>query len=903
MKAWTTYPSRFLLMAICEKPEILTKDQRDAAGICARRILEFALAQTPREDGLVRSGIEAVCRTYESDPAAAEALLRKLLPEEYLKIYGYLDMPVLAREAGRLIAHAPALVRDIYISAFNFEESRDEQTSMGSGKIMPLTSNRRQDYQMAHWQFGKIFPVFLRQAPEHAIEALVAVVSTEAGTRRTHSGAELPEETFNFQGSIARIKTDCSHIWDVTQYRHEAHLTMLDAFEAELVRVGADPSLDATFQRLISAVAKTNHWAALWRKVLTSGIRNAKVIGKQLADLAASVPILTGPDTSHLAGEFIKAAYSELDTGLREKIELAILAIPTTGPNDRIDIANRIRDRLLGCIPTELIASQKARALVTDLTQKGGVPRNEPPFQIHSSFEGPYTDEQFLADQGVPVNEAPNRKISELTAPLRKFVTDHSNKAPSATEVEGVSRQARQLYETLRSAPTSGAHQHQIDNAWTHLVGLCACVARCDQLDGNSEVGRFVKKVLLEGAGHQKPEPAQRWDEQFDDHASWSPAPRIDAAEGLLFLSCKPAFIDPELLAAIRKLSTDPVPAVRLQIADHLGALANTAPLLMNTVLKGILANDPSSSVVLGAVNNQLWPMIRQRPGEVENLALTVYKRNDLKGKVAEAVRSSCVSLFLNFHLWKDHVASGAKVREFCSDVAVYLDEAAGIVSNLREVLVVGAVEPPEPTCEAARLRAFQLLETIIASTQSAFDRFQETHKGVAFSELPQADQEQARGLVQLLDSISSQLYFASGAFDEKPNVNDPDRNPLSLHQKKRFLKEAGKALDLLGNAPHPSIVHHLIETLHGLIEADPKEVFLRIVRIVKAGKSGGYQYESLAIGEIVTIVNSVFADYRPILQADQSVRLAMVEMLDVFVEVGWPQAIQLTYRLDEVFR
>jgi len=86
-------------------------------------------------------------------------------------------------------------------------------------------------------------------------------------------------------------------------------------------------------------------------------------------------------------------------------------------------------------------------------------------------------------------------------------------------------------------------------------------------------------------------------------------------------------------------------------------------------------------------------------------------------------------------------------------------------------------------------------------------------------------------------------------------------------------------------------------------LDLDPRDVFLRIVSLVKVGRAGGYQYEPLAIDEIVAMVNRVFADFRPMLRENQDVRLAMVEMLDVFVEAGWPQAIQLTYRLDEIFR
>jgi len=903
MKSWSVYPIRFLLTAICEKPDTLTKEQREATGISARRILEFALTQNPRDNSLVRSGIEAVCRTYESNPGASETLLRKLLPEEHLESYGYLDMPVLAREAGRLVAIAPALVRDMYIAAFDFDESRTEQTSMSSGRIMPLTSNRRQDYDHSKWQFGQVYPSFLKHSPEHAVEALVAVLANETGRRSRRSSSEIPEKTFDFLGSVARIKADSSDIWDATQFRHEAHLKMLDAFEAELVRVGADPNLNSSFHRIISAAIRHNNRAAIWRQVLTAGIRNSKVTGTELSALAWSTPILTCPDTSHLAGEFIKAVYSELENSARVKIENAILAIPTTVPPERVEAANHIRDRLLGCIPPELVSTQEARAILADLMEQGGAPQNRPPFQIHASFSGPYTDEQFLADQGVPVEEAPNRKISELSEPLRKFVAEHSNTAPALAETERLLRQSRTLYETLQSASSSGAHQQQIDNGWNHLVALCACAARCDQLDGLTDAGRFVKKILFEGAKHRNPIASQRWNEQFDDQTSWSPAPRIDAAEGVLLLAYRPSFVDPEMLAEIERLSVDPVPAVRLQIADHLGTLTKTAPELMKRLLTDLLTKDPSSSVVLGALNHQVWRVMPQRPDEVGKLTFAVFQRNDLKGKIAAEVRLFCVSIFLNLHLWKDHAESGANIREFCSSVAVYLEESARIVSSLREILALGSVETPEPECEAARLRAFQLLETIIASAQRTFAEFQESHRGITFSELPQAEQNRARALVQLLDSISSQLYFASGAFDEKPNPKDPDRHPLSFSQKRRFLREAGKLFDLLATEPHPSVVHHLIQTLYALIEVEPSEVFLRIVNILKAGKAGGYHYESLAIGEIVGMVNRVFADFRAMLKENEDVRLAMVEMLDLFVEAGWTQAIQLTYRLDEVFR
>src|SRR5438093_6522625 len=116
MKSWSAYPIRFLIAAICEKPETMTRSQCDAIGVAARRLLDFALAQTPRDDSLVRNGIEAVCRTFQSDVAASTALLRRFMTDEQLQEHGFKDMPVLSREVGRLIHISPDLVRDVYIA-------------------------------------------------------------------------------------------------------------------------------------------------------------------------------------------------------------------------------------------------------------------------------------------------------------------------------------------------------------------------------------------------------------------------------------------------------------------------------------------------------------------------------------------------------------------------------------------------------------------------------------------------------------------------------------------------------------------------------------------------------------------------------------------------------------------
>jgi ribosomal silencing factor RsfS len=77
----------------------------------------------------------------------------------------------------------------------------------------------------------------------------------------------------------------------------------------------------------------------------------------------------------------------------------------------------------------------------------------------------------------------------------------------------------------------------------------------------------------------------------------------------------------------------------------------------------------------------------------------------------------------------------------------------------------------------------------------------------------------------------------------------------------------------------------------------------LLIVRILREGKRGGYQFETLAVDVFVRIIERFLAEYRFLFQENVDCRRGLIDVLDVFVKVGWPQAQRLTYQLEEIFR
>jgi hypothetical protein len=154
------------------------------------------------------------------------------------------------------------------------------------------------------------------------------------------------------------------------------------------------------------------------------------------------------------------------------------------------------------------------------------------------------------------------------------------------------------------------------------------------------------------------------------------------------------------------------------------------------------------------------------------------------------------------------------------------------------------------------------------------------------------------------VDDIASQLYFASGAFADEQNKND-DR--LTEPQKKRFWAEAGEILRALAEEMHPHTAHHVVQTLRHLLPCAPREVFLVATRAITSSAAAGYQHESLAVSEVVKLIQGALADHREIFRSqddsESDCLAALLKVLDLFVEAGWAEARQLTHRLEEIYR
>ncbi|GKS66153.1 hypothetical protein YTPLAS72_34570 [Nitrospira sp.] len=876
----TVFSIRTLLWMLCEHPESFTPAERHAAGAAARRLLEYAWARAPYNSDLVTRGIHCVCRTFESDPTSSRALLSRALEQEHLKQYAYIEARWLADEVKRLALHDPDFVKQIYHALFTHREESDAPTTMGDSQILPLVSNRKQDFHHAQWRLSKAFPSFLESAPKPAAEALISAVEAFVGHRNSSYTETFEYEVFTFEESTATIRADFSHSWDDgSLYHNEDAIKMLNAFAQYLLKSDEDGK-SILVSDLVNVIIRENRPAVLWRRLLLWGAKRPQSIGQKLKGLLKSAPLLVGMDTHGAAGTFLKAIFPHLTTDERTEVERLILGIPDLFPPEEREYGERKRDQLLiGLMATDCVMPE-AVSLVTSLqtTQKQEAEERSTAVSVASATGGE--------------TSATDPRQAEFQRLATDFEAAYKRPERDAATLDAIRASLLRLKEAVQ--PAGGEDDRMVKGAYHTLITGCTSLAHIKGLSCAAPLGSVVKEVLLEASTNPEPVPDSARDSQFHEHYGWTiPSPRLEVADGLINLAVEPTCATPDVLSAIERLSKDPVSTVRFQIARRINALYYSAQDLMWRVIEQLSHGENNRGVLQGLLGEPLRKLAWNHPERTVQLIKTINDRIQ-DGPGADKVREQCTHLFTNLYVWRGDTVCRDIVLSAVNSPTKSFNEVHWANSQLRNSVTHGSAEQPETEKDAVRNRALDLVLQIIQTARTELRRI-ETDSTLMESAQGKSDRN---NLYHILDNVANELYFASGAFE-----GGTKDNTLSSEQKRRFYFEASVHLDELAQVGFPSISYHLIETIVPSIEQDPAKAFLRITAAVSAGRPWGFQYESLAEKLVVSLVERYLAEYRLLLRENNECLQGLFKVLDIFAEAGWPEANRLIYRLEDLYR
>jgi hypothetical protein len=875
-----------------ENPELLTLSQAADLGQGARALLKAAWAAQPRDRRLIALGISAVVRTYATDHAGSDLLVRQVIEPDRLREYGHEEVPALARELGRLFTVAPDLCAATYAAAFSHVESSDERTLMRGG-VLVLTSTRRQDYNSAHYQLANQYPDFLRQSPAAALHALIAV-RTACGLRRlggSRQGGTSRSVQRSGQGP-AVFWPDASGLWDERQFTEEAEVRILNGFEAHLDELASREPERAV--ELVELVLGIEVPASIWRRMFAAGARNHEALADLLAPLAGTRQVLESSDLAEPAIKFLATVFPHLDEQRRGAIEEAILSMADADAGDSPAYGANRRDRHLGRLPEDMLVSAEARERYAVLKEEGRAPFEPPPLIEDTWRESDYSERDYFIDQGVDVHAEANQRLHILAEPARLFAEAHLNDVPSAEASRNVVPNLRSLLEAVINP---GPHKFQVDAAWGHLAAAARAIARQPDLECESETRALAATILLGASKHEKPDPHPDDPAHFDQAPSWSPpAPRVDAVDGLVLLASRRDCDLDQLLTAIERLRDDPATVVRYHLARAIRILSNSEPDMMWTVIDAL--SDDVSTSVREALVSSLHHLLRFDMERSFGTVRAIYAAIET-APGSTRLRDACVRVVTDVYIWEGDQDARAILDDIVESLPATSDAASNIDFQLRAITTVGPVDSPDVRLDAARTRAIRLIERMLVAA-IASRRAAAVGQPESMSDWSSDAASQWKEAMQLIDKVAVELSFSSGSHDAR-RAQENAREPTPAEA--RLYAEASGIIDALVDIGLPSIAQNLLETLEHFVDVDPRGVFMRIVATIRAGQVWGYQYDSLAESLFVRLVERYIAEHRTMLQQDLECSRALVEILDIFVRAGWPSAHKITYGLSEIYR
>jgi hypothetical protein len=850
------------------------------AARAARSMLRWAFHERPGNPTADRVGatwlVPLVARTSATDPVDAADVLAQVVRDvgdpQVSVDYAYR----LASELKSVWAPCPEVAASLFRAAFERSESSDERTHLG-GIVLSLTSTRKQDFDMLRWTLKSAAPAFLRECPDHALPALVDALQVRIGQERLITAGSPSTSSFAFLGEEARFTPDGSEYWDavgtVADDPQELAAAITEWIDSHRT---AEPQKDARGAlRRLGRYAST---AFIWRRLLLLGAGHPEFYAVLLADVVVAEPVLAAPETVREAAEFIGAAASRLSQPTYRLIEERAVEIA----NKEEDPHRSLVTRVIAKIPEARLSTEAGRALWSQVADSPEIRANRPLVEI-SSYSQAYTEATWLAEEGVDMTDPVAIELTDAGAPLTKFIESYTNTKPDTAAIVEILPSFESALALIDGG--SEAHGLLLDSTWAKVGGVARILARShSELDARAF--ERVRETLLRCASGNA--PAEDAIHGFTMPA-WSPAARNEAAQGLPLIA---APNDLEVAHALRDLSTDPVTSVRWLLAASLWCLGSSTPDLF-WELAHHYAHDEPNALVLDALSNSLGRVAdRAREPRVQAVLTDLLARPDLAGSDPRAsdIQNHTSSLIAGLAIGRGNEwALGVMVASL-GGLPTESRNVLGYVTYVLQFLHVDRVDAPDFAEPAERALAWltRCVTEVAAAIRGTGD----------------VSQLDLKSMYDVIDQVVSRLYFNSGAY-VGPNTTPPPSGAMT-----RFFSVTEGLVGVLaaevggpsGIGIPASTAHHFIQLLHAMLPTGPATVIHEVREVVVGASRAGYAFDAMASREVTQIVEELLADHREVVRAGQGLA-DLTTLLDMFVSAGWPEAQQLVFRLEEIFR
>lgn len=895
--------TRFLLHTLFEKCDLADAELLKVFGRGARTLLDFAWAADPPMQQTTVGAIRFVGKSFPSDPAASRTLLDRILREPHFSANADREARWLSEQIIPIARSDPDFAIEIYRMLYSSNITDDSTSHFGGqvSRIMPLSSNRRQDYQSCRYDLGRRVTQLLELSAPLGTRAIVEAALGDTD-RNMPLGDSRERVTIEGRAPFDLLGRDYTfHAWDDPEGRHGTQDDdVLARFVAHLR--GCAPEAFAT---TVEAAASDYAGPVIWTRILGVGAERVDEVGDLLWPFASNVTILAHEDIVRDAVRFLAAVYPLRTLDERATFEALALRSDLFNNEGEQRWWRRTLSRWLSLVEAEAIATEAMRAVRDELDAAGDLAGNPPTRSMTVSWGSSRgTTRSLLADEGVDVGEGIDAQMLNLSEALYEKV----QATPSASEGAAFAELWAAAVETLAfwdaNAATLDAKVEQpvwghISNAVERIAGAAAYAPGVDGMPSMEQLLAVLRRLWAS----RFPETKESGDE--NSSLSWGNwEVRVYAADAYVSLADRFGEGHREIVEMFDAILADPVPQVRLQAAQSLQVLSRIALPRMWELAKRIARDEPHTGVLSSFLHYVIprftWHDVEKCKEiiEIVRSRREAFERDDTPShdKVAEQLGSVTAQLWC----WQEEPVALDWLTGWAGDPAAHREYFTSFLSMLRGAFFTRYVSGEKcdvGLSDRSQQASMLILEACSAASAASHATLMQDQ---VESEARKAAIATYRAAESVIGHLMNQLYFGSGAHADN---RESAVGLMSAETMRRFLDDYRPMLALLAASHEPSTHHNLVELYEFLIPGDPAGVFDALHALLTGSAAReGYHHEGLAAPVIVRMVTRYIADHRSIFEDDYR-RSALVEILRLFSDVGWSDALKLLYDLPDLLR
>ncbi len=870
----------FLLDRMISESELSVADH-SLAGETARNFLNYILEERKANKNAYldrigsQRGVEMVAKTYDTNIAASRALLERvmtIIAEPGFDITYFVN---LAEDVKYILPCDAEMVGSIYNVIFGYNETSTEPTEMGASVVMRLLGNRKQDFEMCYYRLQKFFPEFIITAPEVAIKTGLGVVNKFISEDR-NEGLTEPIISFQVGERQYKFQADYSAIWGDNTWGKPSEIAQaIIAYFKELSKEGNEQEL----RKLIELYKENAMCAFTWKSLLQFYLGDKYTSAKEIFDFISNGLLLKHTDTSFEIRELIEKFSPEFTNEQIAFVEGLVFEVYDAAKGNMVE-------RVLSRLPSGRLQTEKAK----NYMDSHEIIKNEPPFSSSGFTSSPYTTDDWLRDQGVDLEKPNNKDVSGLSNQLQRYNSQWLNDTPSLDDYQDLLPLARNLRNSLvHSKVKLPADLYQ--TALSELGKFAAIVSR-DFHNLKKEVYEFILE-LTEISFAYKTKSDEEVENPKDVHFSYSSTPRNSAAEALSNLYCYDQ--SPENLFRLIEGLNDNNHIVRFITVRNLKFVYNVNYDLYKKLIVERLEKETNGfiySVLLANIVFKKELVAKEAPD-----VFKIIQKKAAKFAEYESFVTNYTELLLYF------------MHDFDVDIAYEILFNAYGKERLCNTVIFRLFEAMHPA----------MVENDFVNSPHEFERDINIIKNYitqAHQSLVQFDKESlnmenpvVKKALLTLDKIIQRIYFVlqPKSYGRNPSFDlpIPDENKRAFYFTiKPILLDI---IDVSGTVTEQGLIightaHYFIQTLNEVLPLDPRDILAMVTKITQYSIQGGYTFDSMAVQEIVALTEKLLADHRNLLLESDAFNNLLI-LLDIYINSGWVNALDLLWRLDEIFR